>query len=108
MTNQTAAGTHPGLATFLPIALQLLEGALPLIAGISPQVATAVKVVTVAAPFIAKEYQDLKPVVQRIIATLKSDSAATDDQISELEAAEAVLDQDFDSAAAAAEAEDGK
>lgn len=90
------------MEALIPLALQLLQFSLPAIAGVSPQVAAAIKLMTVAAPIIQKTYADLKPVAQRIIATLKADKSTTPEQIAELEAAEAVLDQEFDDAAAAA------
>lgn len=94
------------IATLLPLALNLIQTSLPLIGGASPAVSTAIKIITAAAPVVYSTYRDLIPIVKRSIAVLKADSSTTDAQIAELEAAEAILDQDFDEAAAAALAED--
>lgn len=91
------------LLTKLLFGVASLASLIPGGAGIAP----IITILEQAVPVAVKEYQDLKPIVKDIIATLKGNPAATVEQIDALDAMEAKLDADFDAAAAAAEAEDG-
>lgn len=96
------------MESLIPLVVSLLQQTLPLIAGKAPAIASAVSTVLAIAPVIASAYTNLKPVVGRIIAALKADPATTPDQITVLEAAEVIMDHDFDAAADAALAEDAQ
>jgi hypothetical protein len=104
--NAILATLGSGLVTATPAILGLLQQFLPQIAGSSPAIGMAVKAVVALAPVVASSYKDLKPMIGNVITALKSDPAALPDQIAELEKAEAILDAEFDEAAAAALAED--
>jgi len=99
------------LEQMLPLGLSFLQAALPSISKLfgaekTAFVTKAVDFVVEAAPIVAKQYKDLKPVVQNVIMVLKSDPSTHMAQLDALEAAEVALDKDFDDAAAAAIAED--
>ncbi len=94
------------MEALIPLVISLIESSLPLIAGKSPLIAKTVGILTAVAPRIYSTYRELMPVVKRQIATLKADPATTDELIVELEAAEVILDAEFDETAAAALAED--
>lgn len=94
------------METLIPLVVSLLSKALPAIAGSAPAVTEAIKVAVAVTPAIMTTYTDLKPIIGRIIVALKNDPTATDQQLSMLEAAEVLLDADFDAAADAALAED--
>ena len=57
-------------------------------------------------PVLIKEYQDVVPFIKNIIAALKDNGSVTADQVAQLEALDAKVDQEFEAAAAAAQAED--
>jgi len=99
------------LEQIIPLGVSLLQAALPSLSKLigdskATFITKAVAFVAEAAPIVAKEYKDLKPIVQNVIVALKSDPSTLMDQLDKLEEAEKILDQDFDDAAAAALAED--
>jgi hypothetical protein len=79
------------------------------IAGITSQVAVIGKIIaalTELYPVVVKEYEVLAPIVKGIIAALSANPAATAEQIAQLKVIDKQVDDAFDAAAAAAEAED--
>ncbi len=62
----------------------------------------AAKVITLLEqiiPVVIKEAQDLIPIIKNIIASLRGSGVVTPEQLDQLDAAEAKLDADFDTAA---------
>lgn len=78
--------------------IALLAEILPLIntSGTAAKVITAL---TQLIPVIVKEVQDLVPMVKNIIAALKDNAVITDEQWAQLDALDAQVDADFESAA---------
>jgi hypothetical protein len=94
------------METLIPIVIGLIQQSLPFIAGKAPAIASAISIITAVTPTVVTTYKALKPIVGRIIATLKADPSTLPDQLAQLQAAEVLLDADFDAAAAAALVED--
>lgn len=94
------------MESLIPLIVSLLSHAVPAISGSAPAIAEAIKTVVAITPVVMSGYSDLKPIVGRVITALKNDPATTDQQIAVLEAAEVLLDTDFDAVANAALAED--
>ncbi len=72
---------------------------------------TAAKIITLleqVIPVIIQGAQSLVPIVKNIIASLRGSGVVTTDDLDRLDAAEALLDADFDAAADAATAQDAK
>ncbi len=70
---------------------------------------TAAKIITVleqVIPVIIQGAQSLVPIVKNIIASLRGSGVVTADDLDRLDAAEALLDADFDAAADAATKQD--
>lgn len=65
-----------------------------------------INLLTALIPIVVQEYQALLPIVQNIIAVLKSSDDITPDQWNQLDAMSAQYDADFAAALAAAEAQD--
>ncbi len=87
----------------------LIEAILPSVGVSSANVMLISKIIAALValiPIIKAEYQDLVPIVQRIIIALKADPSTIPAQLDALDAAEAQLDADYENAAAAAAAED--
>lgn len=59
-------------------------------------------------PVLIQGYQSLLPIVQNFIAVLQQNTDITDDQITQLEAASALIDAHFDATAAAARVADAQ
>lgn len=88
--------------------LALIEQVLPLLGvGASPASLTGTIITTLVKllPVVLQEARDLTPIVKNIIAALKVGNVTTD-QWAQLHAMEKQIDADFDTAAAAALAED--
>ncbi len=86
--------------------LALIEALLPAVVGNSALIEKIVAALIALAPMISQEYQDLKPIVSNILTALRSDPASTTAQLDSMDAFEAQLDADYETAAAAAAAED--
>jgi len=87
----------------------LLLTQLGVIADITSQVAVIGKIIatlTELYPVVVREYQVLAPIVKGIISALATNPAATADQLAQLKVIDKQVDDAFDAAAAAAEAED--
>lgn len=79
------------------------------IAGLTGDVAVIGKIIetlTALYPLVVKEYQALVPMVKGIIEALSTNAAATQDQLAQLKVIDKQVDDAFEAAAAAAEAED--
>lgn len=90
------------LSTILTILVQ--------IAGVTGEASTITSIINALVsliPVLVKEYNDLVPIVKNIIAALSANPATTADQLTTLQALDAKVDSDFESAAAEASAEDG-
>jgi hypothetical protein len=94
--------------------LQVAQMLLTALAQIAPMLtsnAAIAKVITTVSdlvPVVIKEAQDLKPLVDNIIAALKGNDAVTDEQLAQLDALETKIDADFDAEAKRVEAEETK
>lgn len=86
--------------------LGLLAKIVPAVAGNSTAVGSTISTITTLVPTLIQEYQDVLPFVKNIIATLKNDPATTAAQLAQLKALDKQVDDAFDTAAAAAQAED--
>lgn len=86
--------------------LALVQQLLPVITT-SATVQNIVNALVAILPAIVQEAEDLVPVVKNIIAALSANPAATADQLATLQALDAQCDAAFDTAAAAAQAQDG-
>src|SRR5581483_4185817 len=88
--------------------IQPLLSLLTLLApGASTTVITQViQLLTALIPSVVQEYQALLPIVQNIIAVLKTSDDITPDQWNQLDAMSAQYDADFQAALVAAEAQD--
>ena len=90
----------------LAIILEILTA----IAGTTAEASTITSIINALValiPVLVKEYEALVPVVKNIIAALQANPATTADQLATLQALDAKVDSDFESAAAEAQAEDG-
>lgn len=84
--------------------LALLQLAAP---GATTQIiAQCIAILTALIPILVKEYQDLLPIVQNVIATLQSSDDITDEQWDDLDAMSDQYDKEFEAALAKAKAED--
>lgn len=70
------------------------------------QIASIVTTLEAIIPVLIKEYQDVAPMIKNIIDALKGNVAITPEQVTQLETMDAQVDQEFEAAAAAAQAED--
>ena len=61
---------------------------------------------TALIPTLTQEYTDVMPIVKNIIADLQGNPASTADQLTQLAALDAQVDQAFEAAATAAQAQD--
>lgn len=95
------------MSAILTAILSLLTALGPSIGGSSAIITEVISALTTLIPVVIQEAQDLLPMVKSIIATLKGDSAATQAQLDALDALDKQVDDAFDAAAAAAQAEDG-
>ena len=89
--------------------VSLLLSQLGGIAGITSEVAVIGKIISVLTelyPLVVKEYQALAPIIKGVISALSANPAATDDQLAQLKVIDKQVDDAFEAAAAAAEAED--
>lgn len=102
------AGILEALKPAVPSILAIAQKLLPIAAGSTPLIGEIATVVTAVAPIVVQEYQDLKPIVVRIIAALKADPAATQETLDALIAAEELLDADFEDAVRRAELDDAE
>jgi len=86
--------------------LDLLAKIVPAVAGNTSAVSSTISTLTTVVPALIQEYQDVLPFVKNIIAALKNDPATTAVQIAQLKALDKQVDDAFDAAALAAQAED--
>ena len=86
--------------------LALLGQLLPALSGNSEMIANIINALIQIIPVIVKEVQDVAPMVKNIIAALKNDPATTADQLAQLDALDAQVDQAFEAAATDAQAQD--
>lgn len=85
--------------------LGLLQTVAPAVAG-SGAVGKIITTLTQLVPVLVDQYQDVLPSVKNIIETLRTNKDITNEQWEELDAVEAIIDAEFDKAAAAASKED--
>ena len=95
------------MTAVLTAILSLLTTLGPSLGGSSVIIGQVIAALTTLIPAVIQEAKDLLPMVKSIIATLKGDSAATQAQLDALDALDKQVDDAFDAAAAAAQAEDG-
>ena len=86
--------------------LALLGQLLPALSDNSEMIANIINALIQIIPVIVKEVQDVAPMVKNIIAALKNDPATTADQLAQLDALDAQVDQAFEAAATDAQAQD--
>ncbi len=72
----------------------------------SPALASIITTLQQILPTIVAEVADVAPYVKNVIAALRSNSEITPEQWAQLDALEAQIDQAFEAAATAAEADD--
>ncbi len=96
-----------------PLVIAIITGILQLIeTELLPNLnsaGTAAKIITLleqVIPVVLQGAKSLVPIIKNIIASLRSNGAITPEQLDQLDAAEALLDADFDAAADAAEKQD--
>lgn len=87
------------------ILLAALQTALPLILKNSSATSSIVQTLVNAVPILIDEAQDLLPMVQNMIRALTSSNGVTDDDMATLEALNKQIDDAFEAAVAAKEAE---
>lgn len=93
------------MSAIIQVTLNLIAALLP--AGVSAGVAGQIIAALIQiVPVLVKEASDLAPVVRNIITALKADPATTAEQLAALEALDQQVDQAFEAAATAAQAED--
>lgn len=93
------------LAMLLPIVLQLVTQAAPLLTS-SATITTAIQTVAQAVPLVIETAKDLAPSVKLAIAAIRANGLITDAQLAELDAIEARLDAAYDAARDQARASD--
>lgn len=71
-------------------------------------IALAINILTALIPILIQEYKDLLPIVQNVILALQQSGDITDEQWTALDAMSAQYDSEFQTALAAAEAQDKK
>lgn len=97
------------MQALISLSLNLIAKLLPQIPLLaSPIVSEVVKTVVTATPIVISTYRNLKPVLSRIITSLKNSGNLTEDDWNALVEAEKLIDADFDKAAEAALAEDNE
>lgn len=94
------------MTSIIPAIIALLGQLIPVIGTASPLVVQILNTLVAVVPVLVKEYIDLLPAVKNIIAALKADPATTAEQMAALEALDQQVDQAFEAAATAAQAED--
>jgi len=90
--------------------LETILAILTAIAGTTAETSTITAIVNALValvPVLVKEYRAMVPIVKNIIAALSANPASTAEQLATLQALDAQVDSDFESAAAEAQAEDG-
>ena len=90
------------ITPLLALLTQLAPGATTQIIG------QVINILTALLPILIQEYTDLLPIVQNVITALQQSADITDDQWDALDAMSAQYDADFQTALAAAEAQDKK
>lgn len=85
--------------------IALLTNLLPIIESTST-IAKAIEVLVQILPLLVREAKDLSQPVKNIIAALKSNPAATSDQLLQLQSLDRIVDSAFESAATFAADED--
>lgn len=86
--------------TVIQAIIALAEQAIPAIGANSKLIDTIIAALVAIVPYVVQEFKDLKPVVQNIIAALRSDPNATADQLATLSALDAQCDAEFEQEAA--------
>lgn len=91
--------------------LQVIQAILPLLAAIAPTAPVGVagqiiSALATLAPIAMQEAKDVLPSIKNIITGLRSNGEVTKEQLDQLDSIEAVIDANFDDAAAAAAAAD--
>lgn len=87
--------------------IQLIASLLTMLLSVIPQMTNSKTINSVVTwleqiiPTLVQEYTNLLPIVKNIIGLLKQNSAVTPDQLSLLQAQEAVIDKAFEDALAA-------
>lgn len=88
-------------------ALQAIEALMGVTGLTSDAITKVINLLVQVIPLIEKEYEDVVPYIQNIIAVLKNDPATTAAQLAQLSELDATADQAFEAAAVKAQAEDG-
>jgi hypothetical protein len=86
--------------------LILIEAMLPAAEGNAALIEKIIAALVAAQPMISAEYADLKPIVANVIAAVRSDPSTTAAQLDVLDKMETALDAAYETAAAAAAAQD--
>ncbi|NTJ67502.1 hypothetical protein G6M50_05955 [Agrobacterium rhizogenes] len=87
--------------------IQLIASLLTMLLSVIPQMTNSKTINSVVIwleqliPTLVQEYTNLLPIVKNIIGLLKQNSAVTPDQLSQLQAQEAVIDKAFEDALSA-------
>lgn len=86
--------------------LTLISALLPALGGNAALVEKIIAALVALYPIIKQEYTDLLPIVKNIVLALKADPSTTAAQLDDLDKMEIQIDADYETAAAAAAAED--
>lgn len=86
--------------------LTLISALLPALGANAGLIEKIIAALVALYPIIAQEYADLLPIVKNIVLALKADPSTTAAQLDELDKMETQIDADYETAAAAAAAED--
>lgn len=112
MTDTTAAGSAAPDIDFLALLQKGLTAAVTILPAIAPYVkgtgavGAVIDGIATVLPIIVQVEQKLAPVISQTIAILRSNDDVTPEQLAALDAFEALLDADFEDAAAFALAND--
>lgn len=86
-------------AALVEVIITLLGKLIPAIGNNADLIAEIITSLQQIIPILVKEYQDLVPIVQNIIAALKGTDGISSDQWAALAALETQIDSEFDAAA---------
>lgn len=112
MTDTTAAGSAAPDIDFLALLQKGLAAAVTILPAIAPYVkgtgavGAVIDGIATVLPIIVQVEQKLAPVISQTIAILRSNDDVTPEQLAALDAFEALIDADFEDAAALALAND--
>ncbi len=87
------------IVTIITTILQIIDAVLLPNLGSASVAAKVITLLEQIIPVVLQEAEDLVPIVKRIIASLRGSGVVTPEQLDQLDAAEAKIDADFDTAA---------